>query len=56
MKYKFKTFVSTTEMAEVMMQIKWSFKTKGKEGLTITQEQYESYPHLQSYFEPVKSK
>lgn len=51
-KYKFKSFVSTKEMVEVMKIIKYHEKKDGV-GVVISEESYEAHPELQTYFEEV---
>lgn len=48
--YKFKSFVSGREAAEVMKQIKYHQVIEGV-GPVISEESYKAFPQLQTYFE-----
>lgn len=52
MKYKFKNWVATTEMAEVMKIIKYHERKNGE--MVVDEEVFIIHPELKDYFEPVK--
>lgn len=51
MKYKFKQWMSTTEMVEVMKILKWSERKDGE--MVIDKQTLDAHPELLTYFEPI---